>query len=47
MFDQFSYGYLGFTIKNNKVYYLTGSPIFINGKRVAGKTTTNKGEAKG
>ena len=27
-------------------YYLTGSPIYENGKRLVGKTTTNTGEAK-
>lgn len=49
MFDQFSYGYLGLLLGHNQrtVYYLTGSPIFINGKRVTGKPSTAKGEAKG
>lgn len=49
MFDQFSYGYLGFTLgpDNRTIYYLTGGPIYVNGKRVLGKDTTGKGEAKG
>ncbi|MBS1749489.1 MAG: hypothetical protein JST63_06275 [Bacteroidetes bacterium] len=49
MFDQFSYGYLGLMIGHNQrtVYYLTGSPMYINGKRVTGKSCTAKGEAKG
>ncbi len=49
MFDQFSYGYLGFTLgpDGRTLYYLTGAPIFIDGQRLAGKETTGKGEAKG
>jgi hypothetical protein len=49
MFDQFSYGYLGFTLgpDGRNIHYLTGGPIFENGKRVAGKSTTSMGEAKG
>jgi hypothetical protein len=49
MFDQFSYGYLGFTLgpDNRTIYYLTGGPIYVDGKRVTGKDTTGKGEAKG
>ena len=48
MADQFSYGYLGFQVRGGIVYYLTGAPIFdAHGKRVAGKATTAKGEAKG
>jgi len=49
MFDQFSYGYLGFTLgpDGNTLYYLTGGPIYINGKRVTGKSSTAMGEAKG
>ena len=47
MGDQFSYGYLGFTVRKG-VYYLTGGPIFdADGRRVAGKESTAKGEAKG
>ncbi|MBL7699900.1 MAG: hypothetical protein JNK79_17160 [Chitinophagaceae bacterium] len=49
MFDQFSYGYLGFTLgpDRNTLYYLTGGPIYENGKRITGKLTTVTGEAKG
>src|SRR5689334_1025052 len=49
MFDQFSYGYLGFELgpDGHTLYYLTGGPIYENGKRVAGKESTAKGEAKG
>lgn len=49
MFDQFSYGYLGFALglDMQTVYYLTGAPAFENGKRVTGKSATGKGEAKG
>ncbi len=49
MFDQFSYGYLGFALgpDGETLYYLTGGPIYVNGKRVSGKGTTAMGEAKG
>ncbi|MBN1393601.1 MAG: hypothetical protein JW959_01030 [Pirellulales bacterium] len=49
MFDQFSYGYLGFMLgaDGRTLYYLTGAPIYVDGKRLAGKDTTGKGEAKG
>jgi len=49
MFDQFSYGYLGFTLgpDGRTLYYLTGAPIYIDGRRLAGKESTAKGEAKG
>ena len=49
MFDQFSYGYLGFTLgpDGNMLYYLTGGPIYQDGKRVMGKSSTAMGEAKG
>lgn len=49
MFDQFSYGYLGFTLgpDGKTIYYLTGGPIYEDGKRVAGKSATAMGEAKG
>jgi len=49
MYDQFSYGYLGFTLgpDGHTLYYLTGGPVYLNGKRVTGKETTAKGEAKG
>jgi hypothetical protein len=49
MGDQFSYGYLGFKLgpDGKTIYYLTGGPIYIDGKRVMGATSTAKGEAKG
>jgi hypothetical protein len=49
MDDQFSYGYLGFKLgpDGQTIYYLTGGPIYINGKRVTGASSTTKGEAKG
>ncbi len=49
MFDQFSYGYLGFTLgpDGHTLYYLTGGPIYKQGKRVTGKSSTAMGEAKG
>ena len=48
MGDQFSYGYLGFTISDKgRIYYLTGAPIFKDGKRVAGVDKINMGAAKG
>ena len=49
MFDQFSYGYLGFEISgdDHRLYYLTGAPMYENGKRVTGKANTAMGEAKG
>jgi hypothetical protein len=49
MFDQFSYGYLGFQLgpDGRTIYYLTGSPIYLNGKRIGGKDEIVKGAAKG
>jgi hypothetical protein len=49
MFDQFSYGYLGFTLgpDGRTLHYLTGGPIYVEGKRVTGKGSTAMGEAKG
>ncbi len=49
MFDQFSYGYLGFTLgpDGRTLHYLTGGPIYVDGKRVAGKSKTAMGESKG
>jgi hypothetical protein len=49
MFDQFSYGYLGFTLgpDGHPLHYLTGGPIYVDGKRVTGKSATAMGEAKG
>ncbi len=39
MFDQFSYGYLGFTLgpDGHTIYYLTGGPIYVDGQRVWGR----------
>jgi hypothetical protein len=49
MFDQFSYGYLGFGLGPDlrTIYYLTGGPIYVDGKRVRGKDSTAMGESKG
>jgi len=49
MFDQFSYGYLGFKLgpDGRTIYYLTEGPIYVDGKRVTGKSHTAMGEAKG
>ncbi len=49
MFDQFSYGYLGFAVgpDGHTLYYLTGGPVYVEGKRVTGKGSTAKGEAMG
>ena len=49
MYDQFSYGYLGFALgpDGRTIYYLTGGPIYVGGKRVRGKDSTAKGEARG
>ncbi|MEO8763876.1 MAG: hypothetical protein ABI416_06305 [Ginsengibacter sp.] len=49
MNDQFSYGYLGFKLgpDGHTIYYLTGSPVYVNGKRATGDSITAKGEAKG
>jgi hypothetical protein len=49
MFDQFSYGYLGFALgpDHQTLSYLTGGPIYRDGQRVAGKDSTGRGESKG
>ena len=49
MFDQFSYGYLGFTLgpDGHTLHYLTGGPVYEGGKRVTGKKETAMGESKG
>jgi len=49
MFDQFSYGYLGFALgpDGRTLHYLTGGPVYVDGKRVTGKKTTAMGESKG
>lgn len=49
MFDQFSYGYLGFALgpDGDTIHYLTGGPIYVDGKRVKGKDSIAMGAAKG
>ena len=49
MFDQFSYGYLGFQLgpDGETIYYLTGGPIYIDGQRVKGKDHIASGAARG
>lgn len=49
MFDQFSYGYLGFDMgpDGETIYYLTGGPIYIDGKRVKGVEEIAMGAARG
>jgi hypothetical protein len=48
MFDQFSYGYLGFMLgKDQTIYYLTGAPIYIDGKRLKGADRIAMGAARG
>jgi hypothetical protein len=49
MFDQFSYGYLGFQLgpDGETIYYLTGGPIYENGKRLKGEDAIAKGAARG
>jgi hypothetical protein len=49
MFDQFSYGYLGFALGPDErtLHYLTGGPVYVDGKRVLGKAATAMGESKG
>ncbi|MBU4458997.1 MAG: hypothetical protein KJ579_00410, partial [Verrucomicrobia bacterium] len=49
MFDQFSYGYLGFALgpDGDMIHYLTGGPIYENGRRLKGKDRIAMGAAKG
>ncbi|TDB63450.1 NHL repeat-containing protein [Arundinibacter roseus] len=49
MFDQFSYGYLGFQLgpDGHTIYYLTGGPIYENGQRLKGLDHIARGAAKG
>ena len=49
MFDQFSYGYLGFQLgaDNETLYYLTGGPIYVDGKRVKGADEITMGASRG
>ncbi len=48
MFDKFYYGYLGFTLgpDGRTLYYLTGGPMVVNGKRVLARSVNQLG-AKG
>jgi hypothetical protein len=49
MFDLFSYGYLGFDLSYDKetLYYLTGGPVYIDGKRIKGVDEISMGAARG
>ena len=49
MFDQFSFGYLGFTLgpDGRTIYYLTGGPVYIDGERLVGEQAISRGAAKG
>lgn len=49
MFDYFSYGYLGFDLgpDGETIYYLTGGPIYVDGKRVKGVEEIAMGAARG
>ncbi|HYH57203.1 MAG TPA: hypothetical protein VD772_11355 [Anseongella sp.] len=49
MFDQFSYGYLGFQLgpDGHTLYYLTGGPVYVNGQRIKGEEHIAKGAARG
>ncbi len=49
MYDQFSYGYLGFALgpDGETLHYLTGGPVYVEGRRVEGKESTAMGESKG
>ncbi|MDR1335363.1 MAG: hypothetical protein LBK22_00865 [Tannerella sp.] len=48
MYDQFSYGYLGFMQgKDHTVYYLTGGPVYRDGQRVKGVDRIAMGAARG
>lgn len=49
MFDQFSYGYLGFQLgpDGETIYYFTGGPIYEQGRRIKGEDQIAKGAARG
>ncbi len=49
MYDQFSYGYLGFALGPDKktIYYLTGGPIYLDGRRLKGEDEIARGASKG
>jgi len=48
MFDQFSYGYLGFELgpDGRTIHYLTGGPVYVAGKRVEGRKAPPKGSPR-
>ena len=37
MYDQFSYGYFALGPDGRTLHYLTGGPIYLNGRRVTGR----------
>lgn len=49
MFDQFSYGYLGFQLGPDQetIYYLTGGPVYESGIRLTGEKKIAKGASRG
>lgn len=49
MFDQFSYGYLGYELgpDGETIYYLTGGPIYRDGRRIEGQKEIGIGGARG
>lgn len=49
MFDQFSYGYLGYELgpDGKTIYYLTGGPIYTDGRRIEGQKEIGLGGARG
>lgn len=49
MFDQFSYGYLGFQLGPDAetIYYATGGPVYEHGRRLKGSDEIAKGAARG
>lgn len=49
MYDQFSYGYLGFELgpSHETIYYLTGGPIYEDGRRVEGVEKIGLGGVRG
>jgi len=49
MFDQFSYGYLGFELGPDQqtIYYLTGGPIHSDGRRIDGNLAEGVGGVRG
>lgn len=49
MYDQFSYGYLGFLLgpDGETIYYLTGGPVYENGRRLKGLGQIARGGSRG